>query len=462
MSATEVRDPFEVADVATELALASLAEEGSATPLETWLGRGLLVIALLAVLVCDLRLVGDAPNYLPDNEANRVAVLEHIAHDGTPPVLGKDFYIVEPSGAVPPRTTVLRRMIAGQSPSVLVDTRYPQAFGLERPYPYYLAAPVSWIVPWNHRILVLRLLSVLLACAGIVFLWAAVREAWRSNPLAAGVAAVVLGTMSGLVEGFAAFQPEALLFALWCAGLWLVLRDLRLRRCSPWTVAVCAAATCVSSVAVPAAIAAVAVLSARAERTGARARPIVSGLAVVLAPTIAWVLWNLHAYGNPWPLNVALTGTDRPRNWHALTSGLALVFNVSVSIFNELYSSGLAPVRHLDQRPEAFVAVLFVLALVWALWSGRIAYARLALARFGVLMLASFLCIYVTLFLASVVAASPMELGEAKYGGYAAAWAGVVGIGFTAPLVGRRRLSIVAVSLLTLALVGVMLRAPAL
>jgi hypothetical protein len=77
-------------------------------------------------------------------------------------------------------------------------------------------------------------------------------------------------------------------------------------------------------------------------------------------------------------------------------------------------------------------------------------------------MLASFLCSYVTIFLSSVVAAAPMELGEAKYGGYAAAWAGVVGIGFTAPLVGHRRLSIVAVCFLTLALVGVMLRAPAL
>jgi hypothetical protein len=462
MSAVEVRDPFEVPDVASERALASLADEGSTSLLEAWLGRGLLVIALLTVLVCDLRLVGDTPNYLPDNEANRVAVLQHIAEHGTPPVLGKDFYIVEPTGAVPPHTTVLRRMIAGQSPSVLVDTRYPQAFGLERPYAYYLAAPVSWIVPWNHRILVLRLLSVLLACAGIVFLWAAVREAWPSNPLAAGVAAVVLATMSGLVEGFAAYQPEALLFALWCAGLWLVLRDLRLRRCSRLTVAVCTAATCVASVAVPAAIVAVAVLSARAASKGARARPIVGRLAVVLAPTIAWVLWNLHAYGDPWPLNVALTGPDRPRNWHALTSGLGLVFNVSVTIFNELYTSGVAPVRHLDQRPEAVVAVLFVLALVWALWSGRIAYARLALARFGVLMLASFLCSYVTIFLSSVVAAAPMELGEAKYGGYAAAWAGVVGIGFTAPLVGHRRLSIVAVCLLTLALVGVMLRAPAL
>jgi hypothetical protein len=462
MSATEVRDPFEVRDVDAERALAPLADAGTASAFDTWFGRALLAVALMAVLICDLRLVGDTPNYLPDNEANRVAVLQYVAGHGTPPVLGKDFYIVEPTGPVPPHTTVLRRMIPGQSPSVLVNTRYPQAFALQRPYPYYLTAPVSWIVPWNHRILALRLLCVLLACAGIVFLWKAVREAWPANPVAAGVAAVVLGTMSGLVEGFSVFQPEALLFALWCAGMWLVLRDLRLRRCSPWTVAVWTAATCVSGVAVLAALAAVAVLSLRSDPAGARGRRLAGRLAVVVAPSVAWVLWNLHAYGDPWPLDTALTGPDRPRNWHGLTAGLGTIFNVSVSIFDQLYSSGVAPLRDLDQRPEAIVAVVFVLAVASALWFGQIALARLPLARLGALMLGSFVCIYLTLFLSSVLAAAPQEYGEAKYGGYAAAWAGVVGIGFTAPLVGRRRLTVAAVGLLTLVLVGVMLRAPTL
>jgi hypothetical protein len=183
---------------------------------------------------------------------------------------------------------------------------------------------------------------------------------------------------------------------------------------------------------------------------------------VVLAPSVAWVLWNLHAYGDPWPLNTAVAGADRPRNWHGLTAGLGTVYNISVNVFDQLYSSGVSPLRHVDQRPEAIVAVVFVVAIASALWFGQIALARLPLARLGALMLGSFAGIYPTLFVSSVLAAAPQEYGAAKYGGYAAAWAGVVGIGFTAPLVGRRRLTVAAVGLLTLVLVGVMLRAPTL
>ena len=136
------------------------------------------------------------------------------------------------------------------------------------------------VVPWNHRVLALRLFSILCTLAGVVFLWAAVREAWPANPLAAGLAALVLGTMSGLVGGFATFDPDSLLLTLWCAGMWLGLRDWRARRCSGWTVAALTAATCVSSVAVPAALAAVLGLGWRAGlhrrvagRLAARARP---------------------------------------------------------------------------------------------------------------------------------------------------------------------------------------------
>jgi hypothetical protein len=341
--------------------------------------------------------------------------------------------------------------------------QYPQAYGLERPYPYYAAVPVSWIVPWSHRILALRLLSMLAACAALVFLWAAVREAWPANPLAAGAGAVTLGTMSGLVEGFAAVQPEALLLALWCAGMWLVLRDQRRRSCSVATVATWAAATCVSSVALPAAILAVGVLSLRADQPGARLGRLAVRLGAVLASTVAWAIWNLHAYGDVWPLNVPLTGTPlRPRNWHGLTSLLAPIFDVNHAIFDDLYASGIAPVRQLDERPESFVAVVVSVALVVALYSGGIAYARLALARFGALMLASFVCIYVTLFVSGVVAAAPGNYAGSHFGGYAAAWAGVVGIAGTAPLIGHRRLSVVAVGLFTLVLVAAMLRSPVL
>jgi hypothetical protein len=313
-------------------------------------------------------------------------------------------------------------------------------------------------VPWNHRILALRLLCILLACAGIGFLWAAVREAWPANPLAAGVAAVTVGTMSGLVEGFAAVQPAALLFALWCAGMWLVLRDLRRRTQSVWTVAVWAAATCVSSVAVPAAVLAVVCISLRGDRHVGR---LVARLAAVLASTVVWAIWNLHAYGDPWPLNVPLTGTPlRPRNWHGLTAALAPIFDVGHGLFDELYSSGIAPVRQLDERPESFVVTVVAIALVLALFSGRIAYARLALARFGTLMLASFVCVYLTLFVSGVVAGAAGDYSADRFGGFAAAWAGVVGIAVTAPFIGRRRLGLVVAVMFTFVLVAAMLRSP--
>lgn len=462
LSVSELANPFEVADVEAELALSLRADERSASTLEIWFGRGLLLLTLVAVLICDLQIVHDAPNYYPDNEAYRVAVVQYIADHGTPPVLGTDSFIVDPTVPVPPNTTVLHRIIAGQSPTITANTPYPQVLAVDPPYPYYVAVPVTWIVPWNHRILALRVFSVLLACAAIVFLWAAVREAWPANPIAAGLAGVVLGTMSGLVEAFTAYQPTALMFASWCAGLWLVVRDLKRRRCSAWTVATVTAATCASPVALPAAVAAVVVLTLRA--AGTRGRLLGIRLAVVLAPTVVWVIWNLHAYGDPWPLNVSSVAgeTARSRNWHALTAVIAPVSTVSESVFDQLYSSGGSPYRVGNQRPEAFVAIAFAIALSWSLWSGRIAQARLALARFGTLMLASLLSIFSMTFIASVVAVAPMSYPEFLFGGYAAAWAGVAGIGLSTPLVGHRRLLIAAATLVTLVLVTIMVRAPAL
>ncbi len=127
MSAIEVRDPFEVDDVEVEAARARslLADAPPTSTLETWFGRALLLVTLAAVLICDLQIVHDAPNYYPDNEANRVAVVQYIADHGTPPVLGTDTFMVDPTVPVPPNTTVIHRIIAGQSPTITVNTPLP-------------------------------------------------------------------------------------------------------------------------------------------------------------------------------------------------------------------------------------------------------------------------------------------------------------------------------------------------
>jgi hypothetical protein len=454
MSATELRDPFEVVDADAEIALAAIGDDRQTWSLETWLGRGLVLVSLALILFVDLRLVHDTPNYRPTNESNRIAVIEQIAQHGTPPVLGKDAYVIDPAGPLPPRSVALHHLTLGTA-AVTPNTTYPQILALERPYPYYLAA-ASAVVPWNHRVLALRLFSILCTLAGVVFLWAAVREAWPANPLAAGMAALVLGTMSGLVGGFATFDPDSLLLLLWCAGMWLGLRDWRARRCSGWTVAALTAATCVSSVALPAAIAAVLWLCWRAGLH----RAVAGRLAVVLTPTVVWVAWNLHAYGNAWPLNAWFTGPARPQHWRSLTQVLRPPYDVSKTLFDGLYASGIAPDRYLDARFPALVALLVAVALGVALLSGRIALSRLALGRFGVLMLGSFASIYLTLFVQSVVAGAPGDYGQGHFGGFAAAWAGVAGIALATPLAGYRRVTIVVNVLVALAFTAEMLRAP--
>lgn len=460
MSTAATRDPFSVADVEAELPLARLGEERLALSLETYLSRGLLALSIVLVLWVGVRLAIHTPNDGPAIEAFQVAYAEQIAEHGTPPVLGKDYFEIDPQGALPPRTVAVRRLEpTGVSPPTFVKGgRYVQQLALERPYAYYLVAPVTWILSWYHRLLALRLLCVALMCVSVGFLWAAVREAWPANPLAAGVAAIVFATMSGIVSSFAAFQPEALLLTLWCAGMWLVLRDGRRRTCSAWTVAAWTAATCVSSVAVPAAVAAIVYTAARAY--GLRSRRVLARLAVVLVPTLVWVLWNLHVYGDPWPLNVVPGGPDHPRNWHVLTQVLTPVFFIHSTLVSGAYNAGLPPLTHSDERAAGFVGAAVGVALAVALLNGRIAFARLALARFGALMVGSFLSIYLTLFLSMAVAGAGVDFGVARFGGYVAAWAGVAGIGFTAPLGGRRWLAPVAVGALALALTLLVLKTP--
>jgi hypothetical protein len=461
MSTASMRDPFTVADADAELPLARLGEERMPLPLEMYMSRGLLALSLVLILWVGVRLAVDTPNFGPGTEAYQVAYAEQIAQHGTPPILGKDWFEIDPRGALPPRTVAIRRLEPPSvgRPTLVPRAPYPQALAFERPYAYYLVAPVSWVVPWYHRLVALRLLCVALMCLSVGFLWLAVREAWPANPLAAGVAAVVLATMSGLVSAFAAFQPDALLLALWCAGMWLLLRDARHRRCSAWTVAAWTAATCVSSVAVPAAVASIAYLSLRARGPGLPGR-LLARLTAVLSPTVAWVLWNLHAYGNAWPLNIDAAGAARPRDWHILTQVLRPIFIANTNIFNGLYNAGLAPLTRLDQRPSGFVAASVAVALLMAFLRGQIAFARLAVARFAVLVVGSFLSIYLTLFLSEVVAGASVDFGAPPFGGYAAAWAGVAGIGFTAPLVGRRWLAVAATGALTLALVLLLLQTP--
>ena len=414
MSATQLRDPFEVADVDLELSLARLEEDPGAPALETWVGRVLLLVAIALVLVVDLRLANASPTYQAGQEAWNVAYLEQIAQHGTPPVMGKDTFEIDPTGPLPPRTVAIRgleRPVHGAAPFVFANTQMPQLLAFERPGGYYLVAPIAWVVPWHDRVLVLRLLSILLICVSLGFLWAAVREAWPRNPLAAGLATMVFASMGGLISTYALFQPQVLMLPLWCAGLWLAVRDGRRRTCSWSTVLVWAAATCISSLPLPAAIAIVVYLARARRGAGVPARTPARVPRDGAGPDDrVGRCGTCTRTGTCGPSTRRPTGPSGHRDWQVLRAVLDQVGAVNRAIFDSLYIAGLPPVTRAALATAPFVAGVLACALVWALLSGRIAAARLPLARTGALVLVSFASAYLTLFIESVAAGAAGRL----------------------------------------------------
>ncbi len=78
--------------------------------------------------------------------------------------------------------------------------------------------------------LVMRLLGTAFVMLAVVLLYAAVREVSPHRPLAAGLAAAILGSMAGVTGMLSQVQNDALLLPLCVATFWLLARDLRRRR----------------------------------------------------------------------------------------------------------------------------------------------------------------------------------------------------------------------------------------
>ena len=252
-------------------------------------------------------------------------------------------------GALPPRTTVAVRRL--EPPGVeLADVRQrtslPAALALERPYA---------VLPRRARLVDRAVVATACSrcascasrcmCVSVGFLWAAVREAWPANPLAAGVAAIVLATMSGLVErvrrvparGAACSRSGVRACGSCCAICGA-------RRCSAWTVAVVdggdlreqrrgaggrrgdrrTLALRADGLREPRRV-------ARASRGRARRRRSCGSL------------WNLHAYGDPWPLNVVAGGPPTGRATGTCSRRCSRRSSSSTRrIFDGLYNVGRA------------------------------------------------------------------------------------------------------------------------
>ena len=169
MSATEIRDPFEVVDRRGELAVADArrrprrparSRPGSAGGCCCW------SIALLAARGrCPAR--ARHAELPPRQRGEPRRVIEQLAEHGTPPVLGKDSYMSIRPAPVPPRTVVLHRLDPGD---VAVrgsrDLAYPQALGLRpRPTPTTSPSPSHGSCPGTTGSWRCACSGLLLACA---------------------------------------------------------------------------------------------------------------------------------------------------------------------------------------------------------------------------------------------------------------------------------------------------------
>ena len=101
------------------------------------------------------------------------------------------------------------------------------AGALQAPLYYYALAPIARAVDSHRTVFALRMASVAFLLVAVLFTYLAVRVSAPERPLAAGLAAIVLGTMSGLTFVLSQVQNCALLIAMFAVVYWLMWREFR-------------------------------------------------------------------------------------------------------------------------------------------------------------------------------------------------------------------------------------------
>ena len=203
---------------------------------------GALAFAMLAVSVVLVASVGlshaRSLQYGPIDEMAHVGYVEHIAETGLPPTGERQ------------RSSPVRRATCGASDTV-APARRPRRLpaGVRetaarlptrssssslRSTTTRLRRSRSRSVS-DHEGLLAAACSVSASCSPrscLAFL--AVRETAPERPLAAGLAAVILGTMSGLTYTLSQVQNDALLMGMYALVFWLLCRELPRRRAGYW------------------------------------------------------------------------------------------------------------------------------------------------------------------------------------------------------------------------------------
>lgn len=389
---------------------------------DTWIARVALLVALSVTLGCGVQNARQTLIYGPIDEVYHVAYIEHVAATGRPPVLGRDtvFHGVDRPGE---NDTLVRAPEPRGWPTPWVaGERLGQVEAIQPPLYYYLLAPGAWVVSWYHRVTVYRAATIAFVAAGIVLLFLAVRRTAPDRPLAAGLAALVLGTMSGLIDAFSQVQNDGLLLGLF-ALLYFSFERWRGTGRRAWVVALTGGLlTATQLVAAPAALA-LALAAARPRVAAGRRRRFVGAAALVAGPSVPWVIWNLVHYSRPWPSAAGQGVLGTPP---ALGDVLPFARGALREQLEGFWSGRYPPV--FDSRPPVVLGALVLVALIGILVNGHIERERMPIATWLSLAALAFASTFFVLMASAVATGGSVSFAPRYFVGVAVAYAALVGL----------------------------------
>lgn len=408
------------------------------------IAQALLALALALVAIYGSDVARNIPVYGPLDEIFHVAYVQKLADSGHPPIVGQGLIIGV--GQKPP--TSVDVVIGGLdhpldpktgkrvTPVFPDGTTFPQNEAIQPPLYYLAMTPIALVVPWSQRVLVMRLAGTFFVMLAVLFLYLAVREVSPHRPLAAGLAASILGTMTGLSGLLSQVQNDALLLPLSALAFWLLARDLRRRRMGLLLPLVAGATIITQLIAGPAAVLIVlAGLSGddRVRRASLRSaeslRIIATRLVAFAIPIAPWVAFNLYEYRWLWPISTA-GGAPSSQNSGLVRHTIELLYTAGYAVFGSLWlqiwpvHAGAFPT---DLRPAGVLAIAGGVALVVGAATGDLIRERIRLGFWGAVALVSFLGTFVVLLANAASVGGQPDFVARYFVAFAAAYAALVG-----------------------------------
>jgi hypothetical protein len=383
-------------------------------------GRIAAAMCVVAVGLCALLGIVHSVNqpvYGPIDEVSHAAYVYRVADHYFPPVLGRDTASLRVDKPLigPHDVRIPREDAVGSAPLPLgAFGEVQQSEAVQPPLYYYAMAPIAKAFAGRDGIIAMRIAGALLFAAAVFLAFLSALELVPERPLAAGLAAVILGTMSGLIDVLSEVQNDVLLAFLSALALVLYLRDMKRQRPGRALAVVVGLAAVTHVIAVP--LAALAILAPAWVGT----RNVKAGIRVALKPAIIaatpfllWVAKNLYTYKTLFPHNV-VNHTPPNGDLGIISAAPGFLEGATIDIANGAYLLLVASPYSSDQRTLGVLAPLVLLGI--AMVARRLdAPVLRALSTGIVIVLVTFLVTFGVLIVNAATAGDATGIFVARY-----------------------------------------------